>query len=82
MPHNSETIMSTLDTLKPGQQGVIATLNGDGAVHQRLHEMGVIDGADVEVVRVAPLGDPIEIRVQGYHLSLRKSEAALVQLEA
>ena len=74
--------MSTLDTLKPGEQGIVAALDGDGAVHQRLHEMGVIDGADVEVVRVAPLGDPIEIRVQGYHLSLRKSEAALVRLEA
>jgi Fe2+ transport system protein FeoA len=44
--------------------------------------MGVIEGVAVEVVRVAPFGDPIEIRVQGYHLSLRKAEAAFVQLDA
>ncbi|GMU93519.1 MAG: hypothetical protein AMXMBFR4_25770 [Candidatus Hydrogenedentota bacterium] len=57
-------------------------LRGDGAIHQRLQEMGVIEGAQVELVRLAPLGDPIEIRVQGYHLSLRKSEAALVELDS
>lgn len=57
-------------------------LRGDGAIHQRLQEMGVIEGAQVELVRLAPLGDPIEILVQGYHLSLRKSEAALVELDS
>jgi ferrous iron transport protein A len=58
------------------------TLHGDGAVQQRLLEMGVIEGAEVEMVRRAPLGDPLEIIVQGYHLSLRKAEAKLVELQA
>lgn len=72
--------MRTLDQLKPGDSGTVGELRGEGAVHQRLLEMGVIEGAGVEVVRMAPLGDPMEIIVQGYHLSLRKSEAALVSL--
>ena len=72
--------MRTLDQLKPGDTGTVESLRGDGAIHQRLLEMGVIEGAGVEVVRMAPLGDPMEIIVQGYHLSLRKAEAALVSL--
>ena len=72
--------MRTLDQLRPGDTGIVNTLHGDGAIHQRLLEMGVIEGAAVEVVRLAPLGDPMEILVQGYHLSLRKTEAALVCL--
>ncbi|MCC6155675.1 MAG: ferrous iron transport protein A [Candidatus Hydrogenedentes bacterium] len=72
--------MRTLDQLKPGDSAIVGVLMGNGAVHQRLLEMGVIEGAGVEVVRMAPLGDPMEIIVQGYHLSLRKAEAALVSL--
>jgi ferrous iron transport protein A len=72
--------MRTLDQLKPGDSAIVGMLTGDGAIHQRLLEMGVIEGADVEVVRMAPLGDPMEIIVQGYHLSLRKAEASLVSL--
>lgn len=74
--------MRTLDQLKPGEKGVVASLRGDGAIQQRLLEMGVIEGTEVAMVRHAPLGDPVEIRVQGYHLSLRKAEARLVELEA
>lgn len=74
--------MLTLSSLKPGEGGVVSALHGGGTVHQRLQEMGVIEGAEVEVVRIAPFGDPIEILVQGYHLSLRKAEAALVELES
>ncbi len=74
--------MRTLDQLKPGQSGVVAALHGEGAIQQRLLEMGVIEGSEVEVVRLAPLGDPLEILVQGYHLSLRKAEARLVELES
>lgn len=74
------TAVRTLDQLRPGDAGIVQRLNGDGAVHQRLLEMGVIEGAGVEVVRLAPLGDPMEIIVHGYHLSLRKTEAALVCL--
>ena len=73
--------MRTLDQLKPKECGVISTLAGEGNTQQRLLEMGVSDGAEVEVLRYAPLGDPMEIFVRGFHLTLRKSEAALVQLE-
>jgi len=74
--------MRVLSQLKPGESGTVTALRGDGAIHQRLQEMGVIEGVAIEVVRVAPFGDPIEIRVQGYQLSLRKAEAAFVQLDA
>lgn len=73
--------MRTLDQLKPGQKGTVAVLHGSGALQQRLLEMGVMEGEEVEVIRLAPLGDPIEILIQGYHLSLRKAEAKLVELE-
>lgn len=73
--------MRTLDQLKPKESGVVSTLVGVGDTQQRLLEMGVCDGAEVEVLRFAPLGDPMEIFVRGFHLTLRKSEAAMVQLE-
>ena len=73
--------MRTLDTLKPKESGVVLSLRGVGDTQQRLLEMGVCDGAEVEVLRFAPMGDPMEIFVRGFHLTLRKSEAALVQLE-
>lgn len=72
--------MKTLDKLKPGESGVVATLHGNGPLQQRLLEMGLIEGSEVKVVRLAPLGDPLEILIQGYHLSLRKAEAKLVEL--
>jgi ferrous iron transport protein A len=73
--------MRTLDKLMPKESGVISSLSGEGDTQQRLLEMGVSDGAEVEVLRFAPLGDPMEIYVRGFHLTLRKSEAALVQLD-
>lgn len=74
--------MRTLDQLKPNETGVVANLAGMGNIQQRLLEMGVCHGAEVEVLRFAPLGDPMEIFVRGFHLTLRKSEAALVELES
>ncbi|MDX9972409.1 MAG: FeoA family protein [FCB group bacterium] len=73
--------MRTLDKLKPGESGIVVTLHGEGAVQQRLLEMGVIEGAEVKMVRRAPMGDPLELVVQGYHLSIRKAEASLVELQ-
>ena len=73
--------MRTLDQLKPKEHAIVATLHGEGSIHQRLLEMGVTDGTPIEVLRFAPLGDPMEIYVRGFHLTLRKSEAALVELE-
>ena len=74
-------MMRTLDQLKPRDKGVIASVHGDGPIQQRMLEMGVTDGTEVEVLRFAPLGDPMEIFVRGFHLTLRKSEAAFVEME-
>ena len=71
----------TLDKLKIKEKGIIITLNGSGAVFRRLLEMGVNKGCEVEVAKIAPLGDPIDIKVRGYNLSLRKKEAAMVVVE-
>jgi Fe2+ transport system protein FeoA len=60
--------------------GKIVRVQAEGRIGQRLLEMGFVEGADVRVIRVAPLGDPIEVEIQHYFLSLRKSEAALVEI--
>ncbi len=70
--------MSTLDQLPIGQRCRIEAVQGDDAVVQRLLEMGLLEGEEVEVANVAPLGDPIEIRLRDYCLSLRRREAARV----
>lgn len=75
-------MVRTLDTLKPREQGVVASLRGMGAIQQRLCEMGVIDGTPVEVLRQAPFGGPIELFIRGFHLTLRKSEASLILVES
>ncbi len=72
----------TLARLAVGTSGVVKQLPRQGTVFLRLREMGVLPGTRVTLVRVAPLGDPIEIKVRGYSLSLRKSEAEEVLLEA
>jgi Fe2+ transport system protein FeoA len=70
-----------LNELKKGDRGKVLRISGGGSVHQRLMDMGLIAGSEVEMQGVAPLGDPIEIRVKGYNLSLRKSEAACISVE-
>lgn len=70
-----------LDQLRRGQCAVVACVTGTGAIQQRILEMGVCRGASVTVIRFAPLGDPMVIQVRGSHLTMRKSEAALVELE-
>ncbi|MCK4319064.1 ferrous iron transport protein A [Candidatus Micrarchaeota archaeon] len=64
-----------LSELLEGEKGRITASKGSGPVHKRLLEMGLVRGAIVEIEKVAPLGDPIEIKVKNYNLSLRKSEA-------
>jgi Fe2+ transport system protein FeoA len=71
----------TLADLPVGGRGLVAAVNGTRGVAQRLLEMGLIQGTEVEVVRFAPLGDPLEIRLWGYLLSLRKADAHCVVLE-
>jgi ferrous iron transport protein A len=71
-------IMTSLDQLHPGQRGRINALVGDDRLVQRLMEMGLLEGEEVEVVGIAPLGDPMEIRLSDYRLSLRRGEAARI----
>ncbi len=68
--------MTTLDQLRPGQQATVLSLVGDPALVQRLYEFGLFEGELIEVLALAPLGDPIEIRLGNSRLSLRKAEAA------
>jgi len=70
-----------LNDLKPGQKAKVLKIKARGETNKRIAEMGVTAGAVVEVERVAPLGDPIDIKVKGYHLSLRKDEAEGIEIE-
>jgi ferrous iron transport protein A len=70
-----------LAMLQPGQRGKITTIGAIGPMKRRLMDMGVLKGVEVKVEKVAPLGDPIEIIVKNYRLSLRKSEAAGIGVE-
>ena len=74
-------ITKTLRELEPGEKGIIIRVSGDKSIRRRLLDMGVVVGADVEVQRVAPLGDPVEIKIKGYDLALRRSEAENIQVE-
>ena len=71
----------TLAALNAGEKASIIRITGNDGIRRRLLDMGVITGALVEVERVAPLGDPMEVRIKGYHLTLRKEEAARIQVE-
>jgi ferrous iron transport protein A len=70
----------TLDQLRPGQRGRVLSLQGDAALMQRLMELGVLEGEEVDVVGFAPLGDPLEIRLGNARLSLRRAEAAGIEV--
>ena len=70
----------TLKDLKVGQTGVIKKIGTVGALKQRFNAMGLTKGVEVKVVKVAPLGDPIELEVRGYSLSVRKSDAENIEL--
>ncbi|MCI8416636.1 MAG: ferrous iron transport protein A [Lachnospiraceae bacterium] len=73
--------MMTLKELEPGQSGKVISLGESGPLKRRIMDMGVTPGVQVKVIKVAPLGDPVEIRVRGYELSLRKEEASRIQVE-
>jgi ferrous iron transport protein A len=72
--------MATLAELRPGTRAEVLTVTGDPGLVQRLYEFGLLEGETVEVVALAPLGDPIEIRLGNTRLSLRKSEAAGISI--
>ena len=77
MPGN----ITTLDQLNEGESGIIRKVGGDGALRRRLLDMGLTNGAPVKMIKTSPLGDPVEYKVRGYHLSLRKSEAISIEVE-
>lgn len=72
---------TTLKEMQPGQRGKVRAINTKGETGKKILEMGLTPGAVVEVERIAPLGDPIDVKVKGYHLSLRKEEASGIEIE-
>ena len=71
----------TLDELRTGEEGIIVKILGNGAFRQRLLEMGFLPGTRIRVIRYAPLEDPVEYELKGYHVALRHEEAARVLVE-
>jgi len=70
----------TLTNLPIGAKGKVLSVNGNNQITKRLMEMGVVPGVFLRVIKSAPFGDPIEIRVRGYHLAMRKSEAETIEV--
>ena len=73
--------MRTLKEVKIGETVKVSKINGEGAVKRRIMDMGITKGVEIYVRKVAPLGDPIEITVRGYELSLRKADAESIEVE-
>lgn len=74
--------MNTLTNLPIGVKAKVLSVNGDNQITKRLMEMGVVPGAPVRVIKSAPFGDPLEIRVRGYHLAMRKAEASRIEVQS
>lgn len=73
--------MKTLREVKSGETVAVVKLNGEGAVKRRIMDMGITKGCSVYIRKVAPLGDPVEVTVRGYELSVRKEDAQMVEVE-
>ena len=73
--------MNTLKDAKIGSVVKVVKLHGEGAVKRRIMDMGITKGVEVQIRKVAPLGDPIEVTVRGYELSLRKADAEMIEIE-
>ena len=73
--------MYTLKEVKVGEVVSVVTLHGEGATKRRIMDMGITKGTQLTVRKVAPLGDPIEVNVRGYELSLRKADAAMIEVQ-
>lgn len=73
--------MKSLREVSVGSTVKVVKLHGEGALKRRIMDMGVTKGATIQVVKVAPLGDPIEVKIRGYQLSVRKDEAASIEVE-
>lgn len=74
--------MKFLSELEIGERGTVVAVKGEGAIRRRLFDMGITPGAEVYLRKKAPLGDPIEIAIRGYELTLRKSEASHVEIKS
>ena len=72
--------MKTLKEVKVGQTAIVVKLHGEGPVRRRIMDMGITKGLEIYVRKVAPLGDPMELNVRGYELSLRKADAEMVEV--
>lgn len=72
--------MKTLREVKPGEKATVTSLTATGALRRRIMDMGITKGTAISVRKIAPLGDPIEITVRGYELSIRKSEAEHIEV--
>ncbi len=72
--------MKTLRSVKPGETVKVAKINGEGALKRRIMDMGVTKGVEIYVRKVAPLGDPVEVTVRGYELSVRKADAEMIEV--
>lgn len=70
----------TLDKLPVGKKAVITKVGGEGALRMRLLDMGLIPKTEVTMVKIAPMGDPVEIRVRGYELTIRKEDAGFIEI--
>ena len=73
--------MSTLKDAKVGQTVSVTTIQGEGAVKRRIMDMGITKGTQIYIRKVAPLGDPVEVTVRGYELSLRKADAQMIEVQ-
>ena len=73
--------MKTLKDMRPGETATVARLLGEGPVKRRIMDMGITRGTEIFVRKVAPLGDPMELSVRGYELSIRKAEAEMIEME-
>lgn len=73
--------MKTLKSAKVGDRVRVVKLHGEGAVKRRIMDMGLTKGVEVHIRKVAPLGDPLEVTVRGYELSLRKADANMIEIE-
>ncbi len=73
--------MKTLRDVKIGESATVKRLRGEGATKRRIMDMGITKGTDIKVRKLAPLGDPLELTVRGYELSLRKADAEMIEVE-
>lgn len=73
--------MKTLREVPVGESALVVKLHGDGAIKRRMMDMGITKGVELNIRKVAPLGDPIEINLRGYELSIRKADAGMIEVQ-